>query len=122
MESAGAFICRPLAQALQAVVGASATFSSLNIALDVAFAADSSKCMAGLVILLRARLISFGMVMGVGFLLVVSLVLHAAIQFAGHAGFGDFRLVVLAAMGDSVFGLVILAIGFGALIKWPRLI
>lgn len=86
LESAGAFICRPLAQALQAVVGASATFSSLNIALDVAFAADSSKCMAGLVILLRARLISFGMVMGLGFLLVVSLVLHAAIQFAGHAG------------------------------------
>ncbi|MFL9961747.1 YihY/virulence factor BrkB family protein, partial [Paraburkholderia sediminicola] len=99
-------------------VGASATFSSLNTALDVVFAAESPKGIAGLALLLRARLVSFGMVMGLGFLLVVSLVLDAAIQFAGHAVFGDSKLVVLAAVGESVFGLVILAIGFAALIKW----
>jgi membrane protein len=99
-------------------VGASATFSSLNTALDVVFAAKSPKGIAGLALLLRARLISFGMVMGLGFLLVVSLVLDAAIQFAGHAVFGDSKLVVLAAVGESGFGLVILAIGFAALIKW----
>ena len=99
-------------------VGASATFSSLNTALDVVFGAESPKGIAGLALLLRARLVSFGMVMGVGFLLVVSLVLDAAIQFAGHAIFGDSRLVVLATLGESAFGLVILAIGFAALIKW----
>ncbi|WP_246217438.1 YihY/virulence factor BrkB family protein [Paraburkholderia panacisoli] len=98
--------------------GASATFSSLNTALDVVFAAESPKGIAGLALLLRARLISFGMVMGLGFLLVVSLVVDTAIQYAGHAVFGDSSLVVLAALGESVFGLVILAIGFAALIKW----
>lgn len=100
------------------VVGASATFSSLNTALDVVFGAESPKGIAGLALLLRARLVSFGMVMGVGFLLVVSLVLDAAIQFAGHAIFGDSKLVVLAAVGESAFGLVILTIAFAALIKW----
>lgn len=99
-------------------VGASATFSSLNTALDVVFGAESPKGIAGLTLLLRARLVSFGMVMGLGFLLVVSLVLDAAIQFAGHAVFGDSGLVVIAVVGESLFGLVILAIGFASLIKW----
>jgi membrane protein len=99
-------------------VGASATFSSLNTALDVVFDAESSKGFAGLALLLRARLISFGLVMGLGFLLVVSLVLDTAIQFAGHALFGDSTLVILAAVAQSVFALVILTIGLSALIKW----
>ena len=67
-------------------VGVSATFSSLNTAV---FGAESSKGIAGLALLLRARLISFGLAMGLRFLLVVSLMLNAAIQFAGHAMFGD---------------------------------
>lgn len=113
----GSGVAATLSVALVAV-GASATFSSLNTALDVVFAAESPKGIAGLALLLRARLISFGMVMGLGFLLVVSLVLDTAIQYAGHAVFGDSSLVVLAAVGESVFGLVILAIGFAALIKW----
>jgi membrane protein len=58
------------------------------------------------------------MVMGLGFLLVVSLVLDAAIQFAGHAIFGDSKLIVVALVGESDLGLVVLAIGFAALIKW----
>jgi membrane protein len=99
-------------------IGASATFGSLNAALDVVFGAESSKGIAGLALLLRARLISFGLVMGLGFLLVVSLVLDAAIQFAGHAIFGNSPMVVVAAVGQSVFGLLILAIEFSALIKW----
>jgi membrane protein len=100
------------------VVGASATFSSLNTALDVVFDAQSSKGFAGLALLLRARLTSFGLVMGLGFLLVVSLVLDTAIQFAGHALFGDSTLVILAAVAQSVFALVVLTIGLSALIKW----
>ncbi|WP_240975558.1 YihY/virulence factor BrkB family protein [Paraburkholderia aromaticivorans] len=115
-RASGGGIASAISVALVAV-GASATFSSLNTALDVVFAAESPKGIAGLALLLRARLISFGMVMGLGFLLVVSLVLDTAIQFAGRMVFGDSKLVVLAAIGESVFGLVILAIGFAALIK-----
>ncbi|WP_408457498.1 YihY/virulence factor BrkB family protein [Paraburkholderia sediminicola] len=115
--ASGSGVAAGLSIALLAT-GASATFSSLNTALDVVFRAKSPKGIAGVALLLRTRLISFGMVMGLGFLLVVSLVLDAAIQVAGYAVFGDSRLVVLAAVGQSVFGLVILAIGFAALIKW----
>jgi membrane protein len=99
-------------------IGASATFSSLNTALDVVFNAKSPTGIAGFALLLRARLMSFGLVMGLGFLLVVSLVLDAAIQFAGHALFGDSTMVVIAAVAQSVFALLILTIGLSALIKW----
>ena len=54
-------------------VGASATFTSLNTALDVVFDARPKSGIAGVALLLRARLMSFGLVMGLGFLMVVSL-------------------------------------------------
>ncbi|WP_241991687.1 YihY/virulence factor BrkB family protein [Paraburkholderia sp. RAU2J] len=116
-RSSGSGVAAALSIALLAI-GASATFSSLNTALDVVFHAESAKGLAGLALLLRARLVSFGMAMGLGFLLVVSLVLDAVIQFAGHAIFGDSGLVVVALVGESLLGLVVLAIGFAALIKW----
>lgn len=100
------------------VVGASATFTSLNTALDVVFEAESKSGIAGLTLLLRARLMSFGLVMGLGFLMVVSLVLDAAIQFAGHRMFGDTPVIAFALVLQSVVALVILTAGFAALIKW----
>lgn len=78
-RASGSGIAAALSIVLVAV-GASATFSSLNTALDVVFGAHSPKGIAGLALLLRARLISFGMVMGLAFLLVVSLVLDTNIQ------------------------------------------
>ncbi|WP_345814911.1 YihY/virulence factor BrkB family protein [Paraburkholderia sp. PREW-6R] len=100
------------------LVGASATFSSLNTALDVVFAARSPKGLAGLALIVRARLVSLGLLMGLSFLLVVSLVLDAAIQTAGSAVFGSSTLSVIADVTQSIFGLVVLAFGLGALIKW----
>ena len=99
-------------------VGASATFSSLNTALDVVFAVRSPKGIAGLALLLRARLVSLGLVMGLAFLLVVSLVADVAIQTAGRALFGTDALSVFADVAQSLFGLVLLTAGLGALIKW----
>jgi membrane protein len=100
------------------LVGATATFSSLNAALDVVFKVESRKGISGLALLLRARLVSFGLVMGFGFLLVVSLVLDAAIQTVGHAVLGSVTMTVVAAVAQTVFGLVVMTAGFGALIKW----
>lgn len=100
------------------VVGASATFSSLNTALDIVFKVESRKGISGLALLLRARLVSFGLVMGFGFLLVVSLVLDAAIQTVGRFVLGSITLTVAAAIAQSIFGLVVMTAGFGALIKW----
>jgi membrane protein len=100
------------------LVGASATFSSLNTALNIVFKVESPKGISGLALLLRARLVSFGLVMGFGFLLVVSLVLDTAIQMVGHAVLGTITLTVVAAVAQTIFGLVVMTAGFGALIKW----
>jgi hypothetical protein len=66
------------------LIGASATFSSLNTALDIVFKVESPKGISGLALLLRARLVSFGLVMGFGFLLVVSLVLGRPCRVRHH--------------------------------------
>jgi membrane protein len=100
------------------MIGASATFSSLNTALDVVFAAKPKAGVAGLALLVRARLISFGLVLGVGFLLVVSLVLDAAISYVGHQVFGDSPLVMAAQITQSVFGIVVLSAAFTAMLRW----
>jgi len=115
--SGGSGIAAALSVVLLAV-GASATFSSLNTALDVVFDAKSPKGIAGVALLLRARLVSLGLVMGLAFLLVVSLVLDAALQTVGHALFGSAALTIVADIAQSLFALVILTVGLGALIKW----
>jgi membrane protein len=100
------------------LVGASATFTSLNTALNVVFNAEEKTGIQGFALLIRARLMSFGLVMGLGFLMVVSLVLDAAIQFAGHAIFGDKPVVVFALVAQSILALFVMTVGFAALIKW----
>ncbi|WP_454828715.1 YihY/virulence factor BrkB family protein [Paraburkholderia xenovorans] len=100
------------------VIGASATFSSLNTALDVVFAAKPKAGLAGLALLVRARLISFGLVLGVGFLLVVSLVLDTAITFVGQRLFGESPLVIAAQIAQTVFGIVVLSAAFTAMLRW----
>jgi len=99
------------------LIGASATFSSLNTALDIVFKVEAPKGVSGFALLLRARLVSFGFVMGFGFLLVVSLVLDTAIQTVGHVVLGSITLAVIAAVA-TLFGLLVMTAGFGALIKW----
>ena len=100
------------------IIGASATFSSLNTALDAVFDAEPREGVSGLAILLRARLMSVALVLGIGFLLVVSLVLDTAIQMAAHAVFGNSPLVVAAVIGQAVVGVLALSVAFAALIKW----
>lgn len=100
------------------LIGASATFSSLNTALDVVFATKSPAGLAGLALVVRARLVSLGLLMGLSFLLVVSLVLEAAIQSAGRAVFGSSALTAIADIVQTIVGLIVLAFGLGALIKW----
>ncbi|QYD66993.1 YihY/virulence factor BrkB family protein [Paraburkholderia edwinii] len=100
------------------IVGASATFSSLNTALDVVFRAKPTKGIAGVALLVRTRVLSFALLMGLGFLLVVSLVLDAAVQSLGSAIFGNSTLSIVAAVVQSVLGLTVLTVGLSALIKW----
>ena len=100
------------------LVGASATFSSLNTALDIVFAAHPRKGFAGLALIVRARLVSIGLLFGLSFLMVVSLVADAAIQTLGGALFGTTALGIVADVLQSLLGFLILGVGLGALIKW----
>lgn len=62
------------------VLGATTVFNELQSALDRIFEAPARAKSSGLWSLLRTRLLSFGLVLGLGFLSLVSLVLSAALS------------------------------------------
>ncbi|MGV8899187.1 MAG: YihY/virulence factor BrkB family protein [Burkholderiaceae bacterium] len=64
------------------MIGATSVFGELQDALDRIWRAPKRN-KSGLWSLLRARLLSFGMIMGIGFLLMVSLVVSAALAALG---------------------------------------
>ncbi len=62
------------------LIGATSVFGELQDALDRIWRAPARVGRSGLLGLIRARLLSFGMILGVGFLLMVSLVASAALS------------------------------------------
>ena len=88
------------------VFGATTVFGELQDALDRIWRAPARK-KGGLWSLLRARLLSFGMILGLAFLLMVSLVLGAAISALGKwwgPAFGGW---------ETLLQIVNLLVGFG---------
>lgn len=65
------------------LIGATTVFGELQDALDRIWRAPGRDRSAGLWGLLRSRLLSFGMILGIGFLLMVSLVFSAALAALG---------------------------------------
>lgn len=98
-------------------VGASATFSSLNTALNLVWPMTGEQ-KSSVFALVRVRLISFGLVLGVAFLLIVSLVLDTAIQAVGKWLWGESSFVIIGDVVQFVVGLGILSMAFGALLKF----
>jgi membrane protein len=66
------------------LVGATTVFAELQDSLDRIWRAPVRQRSSGLWKLLRARVLSFGMIMGIGFLLMVSLVVSAALSALGR--------------------------------------
>src|SRR5580698_2133837 len=98
-------------------IGASATFSSLNTALSIVWPLTGPRS-SSVIALVRVRLISFGLVLGVAFLLIVSLVLDTAITFIGQWLWGDSPYVVIGNLLQLGVGLLVLAFAFAALLKF----
>ena len=71
------------------LLGATTVFGELQSDLDRIWDAPKSS-QSGIWGLLRGRLLSFGMVLGIGFLLLVSLILSAALSAIGHFWSGWF--------------------------------
>lgn len=93
----------PAKSALAAVVGsvvlllgASSVFTSLYGNLNRIWRSPSAPIASGMLHLIRTRILSFGMILGIGFLLLVSLVVSAGLTAAGHwwaARFAEWPLV-----------------------------
>ena len=103
------------------LIGATTVFGELQDALDRIWRAPV-RDKTGLWGLLRERLLSFGMILGIGFLLIVSLVLSAAIAALGKwwsGAFGGWE--VLAQAVNLVVGYAFTTVGFALIYKiMPR--
>ncbi len=91
------------------VIGATTVFGELQDALNRIWRAPALTETGGLWGLLRRRVLAFGMILGIGFLLVVSLVLSA-----GLAALGTWIGPAFAGW-ESLLQLVNFAIGFGVI-------
>ena len=103
------------------IVGATSVFAELQDSLDRIWRAPARKA-GGLWGLLRARLLSFGMVLCVGFLLLVSLLVSAWLAALGKwwdPMFGGWKL--LAAAANFVISFALVTVMFAMIYKvMPR--
>lgn len=101
------------------LVGATSVFAELQGSLDRIWRAPVRPATQGWRALVRTRLLSFGLVLGVGFLLMVSLVLSAVLSAWGRwwaPAFGGWSSVLQAA--NFVVGLLITTAMFAMIYKW----
>ena len=103
-------------------IGATTVFGELQDALDRIWRAPQRDKTSGWWGLIRARLLSFGMILGIAFLLIVSLVLSAATAALGKwwsGAFGSWE--VLAQVVNLLVGFVFTTVGFAMIYKiMPR--
>lgn len=104
------------------LVGATAVFGELQDDLDRIWRAPARDGASGLWGLLRARLLSFGMILAIAFLLMVSLVLSAALAALGKwwgGAFGDWEGLLQSV--NIAASLLLTTLGFALIYKiMPR--
>ena len=100
------------------LIGATSVFGELQDALDRIWRAPESAGQSGLLRLIRARLLSFAMILGIGFLLMVSLMASAALaalrKWWGPV-LGDWA--VAASIIDLGLSLVLITVVFAMIYK-----
>lgn len=104
------------------VVGATTVFGELQDALDRIWRAPARDGGSGWLNLLRVRLLSFSLIMGLGFLLMVSLVASAALAALGKWWAPVFgRWALLGQAVDFCLSFVMITVGFAMIYKFmPR--
>ncbi len=96
-------------------VGATATFVELNSALNAIWRAPPPR--RAVAALIRVRLVSFGLVLGAGFLLVVLLIADAAILYVTDVLFAAGAFGALIGAIQHLASFVFLCIAFTVLLK-----
>ncbi len=104
------------------LIGATTVFGELQDALDRIWRAPARRESSGLWGLLRARVLSFGMIFALAFLLMVSLVLGAVMAALGKwwgGAFGEWEVALQAA--NAVAGFALTTVIFAVIYKlMPR--
>jgi len=99
-------------------VGATTVFGELQTSLDRIWRAPSLKKTSGLWTLVRERLLSFGMILTIGFLLLVSLVMSAALAAVGKWWDSSFRgWEAMLHVANFVISFVIITVLFAMIYK-----
>ncbi len=105
------------------LIGATTVFAELQDDLDRIWRAPKRTKDAGIFGLIRTRVLSFAMILGIGFLLIVSLILSAALAALGkwwEPLFGRFGL--LANLVDITLSFLLITIAFAMIYKlMPRM-
>lgn len=100
------------------LVGATTVFGELQDSLDRIWHVPARKRSNGLLQLLRSRLLSFGMILAIGFLLIVSLVVSAGLATVGKlSGSLIGAWYVLAAVADALGGFLLVTFMFALIYK-----
>jgi membrane protein len=100
------------------LIGATTVFAQLQSSLNDIWGVRTKPSRSGWVVLILQRLISFAMVVTVGFLLLVSLVLTTALTSAlGHFNSGLLASPALLKAADLVVGLIMISLMFALLFK-----
>ena len=104
------------------LLGATTVFGELQDALDRIWRVPARRHRSGWLVLVRARLLSFGMILAIGFLLMVSLLLSAVLASMGRwwgPAFGEW--VALAETSNAIGSFVMVAVMFALIYKiMPR--
>lgn len=104
------------------LIGATTVFAELQDALDRIWRVPGRLRKTGWLTLVRARLLAFGMILAIGFLLIVSLVTSAVLAALGRhldPVFGGWQVVVQT--GNAIGGFLLVAFMFGLIYKvMPR--
>jgi membrane protein len=116
---------RPAASAIASLVsvgtlafGATSIFSELQSDLDRIWRAPTTQGTTGLWVLVRSRLLTFGMILAIGFLLLVSLVFSAAMAAFGRwlgPAFASWEL--LATVVNFVISFALISVLFALIYK-----
>ena len=101
------------------LIGATSVFGELQSALDRIWRAPERRPISGIIPFLRSRLLSFGMIFGIGFILVVSLIFNAALSAVSHWWSLQFKewYIILYSV-NLVFGFVMTTAMFALIYKY----
>lgn len=102
------------------VIGASVTFAELKVALNTIFAATLSNdvpLLHSTLAIVRARLLSFALVTGLAFLLIVSLALDTGVTALQHRVFADTATTTLFRTLEKGLSLLLLTTMFTVLLR-----